>query len=72
MGTYCPCDVRATSAVAIGQIARFLLLGLLLFRFFFAVGDYLFFMPIADEPALNDVSELDNRRDFLGCWHWLC
>jgi len=25
----------------------------------------LFFMPIADEPALNDVSELD-RRDFLG------
>jgi len=30
----------------------------------------LFFMPIADEPALNDVSELDNRRD-LG-WHWLC
>jgi len=27
------------------------------------VGVYPFFMPIADEPALNDVSELDNRRD---------
>jgi hypothetical protein len=26
----------------------------------------LFFMPIADEPALNDVSELDNGRDLLG------
>ena len=23
-------------------------------------------MPLADEPALNDVSELDNKRDFLG------
>ncbi len=23
-------------------------------------------MPIADEPALNDISELDNRRDILG------
>jgi hypothetical protein len=26
----------------------------------------LFLMPVADEPALNDVSELDNWRDFLG------
>ena len=26
----------------------------------------LFFMPVMDEPALNDVSELDNRRDLLG------
>jgi hypothetical protein len=23
-------------------------------------------MPVADEPALNDVSELDNWRDLLG------
>jgi len=30
------------------------------------VGVYPIFMPIADEPALNDVSELDNERDFLG------
>jgi hypothetical protein len=26
----------------------------------------LFLTPLNDEPALNDVSELDNRRDFLG------
>jgi hypothetical protein len=26
----------------------------------------LLFMPVADEPALNDVSELDNWRDLLG------
>jgi hypothetical protein len=23
-------------------------------------------MPVSDQPALNDVTELDNRRDFLG------
>lgn len=53
--------------VAIGQIARFLLLGLALVQSGFLLwAIILFFMPIADEPALNDVSELDNRRDFLG------
>jgi hypothetical protein len=26
----------------------------------------LFLMPLNDEPALNDVSELNNWRDFLG------
>ena len=26
----------------------------------------LFFMPVVDEPALNDVTELDNGRDILG------
>ncbi|HLO50899.1 MAG TPA: site-2 protease family protein, partial [Kamptonema sp.] len=26
----------------------------------------LFLMPLNDEPALNDVSELDNWRDFWG------
>ncbi|MBW4660813.1 MAG: site-2 protease family protein [Drouetiella hepatica Uher 2000/2452] len=26
----------------------------------------LFLMPVVDEAALNDVSDLDNRRDFLG------
>jgi hypothetical protein len=26
----------------------------------------LFFMPVVDEPALNDVSDLDHRRDFIG------
>jgi membrane-associated protease RseP (regulator of RpoE activity) len=53
--------------IAIGQIARFLLLGLSFVQPGFLVWAFiLFFMPIADEPALNDVSELDNRRDFLG------
>ncbi len=55
------------TAIAIGQIARFLLLGLSLIQSGFLVwAIILFFMPIADEPALNDVSELDNKRDILG------
>lgn len=55
------------TAVAIGQIARFLLLGLSLIQPGFLLwAIILFFMPIADEPALNDVSELDNRRDIGG------
>lgn len=55
------------AAIAIGQIARFLLLGLSLVQPGFLVwAIILFFMPITDEPALNDVSELDNKRDFLG------
>jgi membrane-associated protease RseP (regulator of RpoE activity) len=55
------------TAVVIGQIARFLLLGLSLIQSGFLVwAIILFFMPITDEPALNDVSELDNKRDILG------
>lgn len=55
------------TAIAIGQIARILLLGLSLVQSGFLVwAIILFFMPIADEPALNDVSELDNGRDILG------
>jgi membrane-associated protease RseP (regulator of RpoE activity) len=52
---------------AIGQLARLLVLVLALL-----VPDYrlwaiiLLFLPVADEPALNDVSELDNWRDLLG------
>ena len=53
--------------VAIGQIARFLLLGLSLIQPGFLMwAIILFFMPIVDEPALNDVSELDNGRDIWG------
>ncbi len=55
------------AAVAIGQIARLLLLGLSLIQpglLIWAI--ILFFMPISDQPALNDVTELDNRRDFWG------
>ncbi|MBE9041046.1 site-2 protease family protein [Oscillatoriales cyanobacterium LEGE 11467] len=58
------------TALGIAQVTRLLMLVLAL-----AYGDrkellfgaiVLFLMPIRDEPALNDVSELDNRRDFIG------
>lgn len=51
----------------IGQITRFLVLGLSLVQkelLLWAI--LLFFMPVVDEPALNDVSDLDNTRDLLG------
>ncbi len=55
------------NGIAIGQISRFLLLGLSLLQpGFWLWAIILFFMPIADEPALNDISELDNKRDVLG------
>jgi len=56
---------RASAAVS--QVARLLILLLSLTQpwlLFWAI--ILFFMPAIDEPALNDVSELDNRRDFCG------
>ena len=54
-------------AVAIGQIARILAI-------FFAVANpafwlwtiILWFMPLLDRPALNDITELNNLRDFCG------
>jgi len=51
----------------IGQVARLLVL-LLSFvqQEFLLWAILLLFIPAMDEPALNDVSELDNRRDFLG------
>ena len=54
-------------AVVIGQITRFLVILLALVRGEFLLWALiLLFMPIADQPALNDVTELDNKRDFLG------
>lgn len=51
----------------IGQIARLLVLGLSFVQQEFLLwAVLLFFMPVVDEPALNDVSELDDRRDFWG------
>jgi membrane-associated protease RseP (regulator of RpoE activity) len=51
----------------VGQVSR-LLVVLLVFvhpeLLIWAI--LLFFIPAVDEPALNDVSELDNRRDLLG------
>jgi len=55
------------TAAAIGQIARLLMLGISLFQpdlLLWAI--LLFFLPTIDEPALNDVSELDNWRDLSG------
>lgn len=55
------------NGIAIGQISRFLLLGLSLLQpGFWVWAIILFFMPASDEPALNDISELDNKRDMLG------
>ena len=55
------------TGAAIGQIARFLVLGLALVQpgiWLWVI--ILFFMPVFDEPALNDVTELDNGRDLWG------
>ncbi|MBF2028732.1 MAG: site-2 protease family protein [Oscillatoriales cyanobacterium C42_A2020_001] len=51
----------------VGQFARLMLL-LLSFaqRYLMLWAIILFLMPANDEPALNDVTELDNRRDFWG------
>lgn len=55
------------AGAAIGQIARLLVLVLALLEPNLLVwAIVLLFLPIADEPALNDVSELDNWRDLLG------
>lgn len=51
----------------IGQLGRFALLLLSLMQphlLLWAV--LLFFLPAIDEPALNDVTELDNTRDVIG------
>ncbi|MDY7022493.1 MAG: site-2 protease family protein [Cyanobacteriota bacterium] len=55
------------ASMAIGQVARFLIL-ILAFtrREFLILAVLLFFLPLNDEPALNDVSELNNIRDFVG------
>jgi membrane-associated protease RseP (regulator of RpoE activity) len=55
------------TAIIIGQISRLLLLLLSLVQpGFFLWAIILLFMPLIDEPALNDVTELDNKRDILG------
>jgi membrane-associated protease RseP (regulator of RpoE activity) len=55
------------TAMVIGQISRLLLLLLSLVQSgFFIWAIILLFIPLIDEPALNDVTELDNGRDILG------
>ncbi|MDB9445531.1 site-2 protease family protein [Anabaena sp. CS-542/02] len=55
------------TAMVIGQISRLLLLLLSLVQSGFLLwAIILYFIPLIDEPALNDVTELDNKRDILG------
>jgi membrane-associated protease RseP (regulator of RpoE activity) len=55
------------AGAAIGQLARLLVLVLaLLVKDYLLWAIILLFLPVADEPALNDVSELDNWRDLWG------
>lgn len=57
---------QRTGAI-VGQVTRFLMLMLSLVQpdlLLWAL--LLLFMPVVDEPALNDVSELDDTRDLLG------
>jgi membrane-associated protease RseP (regulator of RpoE activity) len=55
------------TAIVIGQVTRFLVLILSLIQGeFLVLAILLFFLPLNDEPALNDVTELDNVRDFIG------
>lgn len=57
---------QRTGAV-VGQIARILVFLLALIHSELLVwAILLFFIPAVDQPALNDVSELDERRDLLG------
>ena len=54
-------------AIMIGQLTRILMLILAMNRPEFLIwAILLFLMPIFDQPALNDVTELDNTRDFIG------
>ena len=54
-------------AVAIGQIARFVAIIFAVINPAFWVWTIiLWFMPLLDRPALNDITELDNLRDLGG------
>ena len=55
------------AAVIIGQVTRLLMFLLAMVRPDFLLwAILLLFMPIVDQPALNDVTELDNWRDISG------
>ncbi len=55
------------TAMMIGQISRLLVLILaFVHQEFLWWAIFLLLMPIGDEPALNDVTELDHGRDLLG------
>jgi membrane-associated protease RseP (regulator of RpoE activity) len=55
------------TALIIGQVTRVLaILFALVHPYFWIWVLVLWLMPLVDQPALNDVSELDNKRDYLG------
>ncbi|NES85723.1 MAG: site-2 protease family protein, partial [Moorea sp. SIO2B7] len=55
------------TAAAIGQITRLLMIILAMVQQDFLLWALiLLLMPLADQPALNDVTELDNWRDLSG------
>lgn len=54
-------------AIAIGQITRIVsILFAMVYNYFWIWAILLWLMPLIDQPALNDVTELDNWRDFSG------
>lgn len=54
-------------AMAIAQIVRLLMVvRALVDKAFILFALLLFFIPLRDDPALNDVSEIDGTRDFIG------
>ncbi len=54
-------------AIAVGQITRILaLLFALIHPYFWVWAIIMWLIPLIDQPALNDVTELDSSRDFLG------
>ena len=54
-------------AIAVGQVTRILaLLFAIVHPYFWIWAIIMWLIPIIDQPALNDVTELDNGRDFLG------
>lgn len=54
-------------AIAVGQVTRILaLLFALIHPYFWIWTIIMWLIPLIDQPALNDVTELDDQRDFLG------
>ena len=55
------------TAIIIGQLTRLFMFILALVQPDFLLwAIILLLMPVSDQPALNDVTELDNKRDLLG------
>ncbi|MGF1590873.1 MAG: site-2 protease family protein [Pleurocapsa sp.] len=55
------------TAIAVGQVTRILaLLFALIHPYFWVWTIIMWLIPLIDQPALNDVTELDNKRDLCG------